>query len=330
MVFFVLSGYLVGGSVITAWRRHGRLDTWGYAVAPLSRMWTVLIPTLVLTFVADRIGWSLLGGTALIPGGPDRTLGLDRFHVQCRFLQTVACDYYGSNLPLWSLAIEFWYYVALPFLAFALLSRGAPGLRVLAVLVAVGLLALLTTLQFYGAAIGPYFLIWLLGTAAAAGVFPLLVKNPLWSAGALLLYACAARLGLRYEMLEASPLLSFANDLVLCLLFTHLLVAMRGWSRLPAAPAAKLHQHLAGFSFSLYAIHWPILSLIVAGSLSAFGLGWRMRLGRPGEWLVFTAILALVIISGWLFSLLREAHTPKLRRAAMTRLTPKAGAAAPL
>jgi len=53
MIFFVLSGYLVGGSAIGAMRR----DTWSwrrYLLKRLTRLWVVLIPALVLGFALDQ------------------------------------------------------------------------------------------------------------------------------------------------------------------------------------------------------------------------------------------------------------------------------------
>ena len=55
VVSFVLSGYLVGGSVLTAYQS----DRWSwtnYTLRRMSRLWMVLLPALVLTLVWDTFG----------------------------------------------------------------------------------------------------------------------------------------------------------------------------------------------------------------------------------------------------------------------------------
>ena len=51
-VFFVLSGFLVGGAVM----RAGPAFDWRtYAIARLSRLWVVLVPALLLTAALDQL-----------------------------------------------------------------------------------------------------------------------------------------------------------------------------------------------------------------------------------------------------------------------------------
>ena len=58
MVFFVLSGFFVGGSVI---RQRNGFKWNAYLVARSLRLGVVLVPALVLTFLADRTGTILFG-----------------------------------------------------------------------------------------------------------------------------------------------------------------------------------------------------------------------------------------------------------------------------
>ena len=57
MVFFVLSGYFVGGSVLSGLAK-GRFTLGGYAAARLTRLWMVLLPALLLTLAIDLLGQS--------------------------------------------------------------------------------------------------------------------------------------------------------------------------------------------------------------------------------------------------------------------------------
>ncbi len=83
-----------------------------------------------------------------------------------------------------------------------------------------------------------------------------------------------------------------------------------------ARPAAvPFARYGADASFSLYAIHFPLLALLAA----IVPPGQRtmpdgMRLG------MFFAILVAALCGGWAFSLLTERQTPKIRAALRKRL----------
>src|ERR1700730_16114723 len=134
IAFFALSGLLVGGpalrDIITG-RWH-----WGpYMLRRLTRLWTVLIPALLLTWVLDTAGGAL-GGHAGYEGafygesfsgpspGQPADLSLPTFLANMLFVQTIVAPVFGSNGPLWSLANEFWYYITFPFLLTALIGAG--------------------------------------------------------------------------------------------------------------------------------------------------------------------------------------------------------------
>lgn len=125
MVFFVLSGYLVGGSVLTAYQ-SGRWSWMNYTLRRMSRLWIVLLPALVLTLALDSLGrhWFPLGYEgrfqALYNSGPTLAAPADlraiTFLGNVFFLQTSEVHRLGTNGPLWSLANEFWYYALFPLL----------------------------------------------------------------------------------------------------------------------------------------------------------------------------------------------------------------------
>jgi peptidoglycan/LPS O-acetylase OafA/YrhL len=122
-VFFVLSGYLVGGQVMRE-VSAGRFSWRIYLAKRLSRLWTVLIPGLVLTLVVGILG----GYTGAAWGKLARHGSLDPLSAVCNaaFLQEPRCSTYGSNDSLWSLAFEFWFYLifAAATVAVVSLSRG--------------------------------------------------------------------------------------------------------------------------------------------------------------------------------------------------------------
>ena len=54
IVFFVLSGYWVGGGALGKLRR-GTFTWRGYASSRLTRLWLVLVPALILTWLVDHL-----------------------------------------------------------------------------------------------------------------------------------------------------------------------------------------------------------------------------------------------------------------------------------
>lgn len=204
MIFFVMSGFLVGGSVISAYQK-GKWSWHGYALRRLTRLWMVLIPALLLTLMWDTLGQhqapSGYQGAyhAVYNSGPEQDHPADlrpaTFLGNALFLQTIDVNCYGTNGPLWSLANEFWYYLLFPLLLGSLFSVSGfrfqvssfgDGLRRLtSALLAVAVLILLPWDILMGG------LVWLTGAA----VFFLIQKDrvrrwaaqPIWLATSTLM-----------------------------------------------------------------------------------------------------------------------------------------------
>src|SRR5271156_5693096 len=167
IVFFVLSGYLVGGSVL----RSFALDRWswrGYLLNRLPRLYVVLIPALLFGGLLDLAGIHFFGPAGIYSGQTGshelNFAVLSRLSVPIlvgnyAFLQGIYVPTFGSNGPLWSLANEFWYYLAFPLLACALWPRLSIAQRMLNILLFVAVIA------FVRPQIVLLGLIWLLGVA---------------------------------------------------------------------------------------------------------------------------------------------------------------------
>lgn len=167
MIFFVLSGYLVGGSVIAA-MQSGKWSWREYLLRRMSRLWLVLIPALFLTLFWDKLGNAHAptgyegGYRELYNSGPTPTSPADWslavFFGNAFFLQTILVPSFGTNSPLWSLANEFWYYLLFP-LGATIFVANSWIMRLIAVTLVAVLFIFLPKQILYGG------IIWLLGAA---------------------------------------------------------------------------------------------------------------------------------------------------------------------
>ncbi|MDR3562951.1 MAG: acyltransferase family protein, partial [Negativicutes bacterium] len=107
VVFFVISGFLVGGQIIEL-SSNGIFDVWAYLINRFSRIYIVLIPALVLAFVFSWVGAKAFAGTS---SHTDLLEGWSDFSFPCFLacLQGIECKAH-ANPPLWSLGYEWLIY----------------------------------------------------------------------------------------------------------------------------------------------------------------------------------------------------------------------------
>lgn len=306
MAFFVLSGYLISGSVLRA-MAEGRWSWRAYLTQRLTRLWIVLVPALALTWVWDTLGMR----SGLDPHLFADTLGWRTLLGNLLFLQGVGhvgVSEYGANVPLWSLSYEFWYYILFPCLAVAALGR-QPKARILHGAVAVLLGGLLGTTVLL------YFAVWLLGTAV------LLVPAPRkrWRAPQRRGYVTAS-LGLIVGAMTVGKLLQYGGDtpdlvrsfppeLAVGVTFGFLMYVLIHaiGTETRRAVTWDVRHALAGFSYTLYLCHWPVLMVF------------RERLGfEPWQpdarhLLLGGAVGAGLIAYAWALSRGTEAQTGRIR-----------------
>jgi peptidoglycan/LPS O-acetylase OafA/YrhL len=256
IIFFVLSGYLVGGSVL----RQMRVDCWSwgsYLFARLTRLYLVLTPALLLGLLWDL--WTLhhFGvGSAFTSPDLRRRLSATVMAGNYLFLQGILVPTFGTNDPLWSLSYEFCYYIAFPFMVIVTLKRLAWPRRV----ISAGVLFILGI--FVGEVISLYFLIWLMG--AALYFIPQLsgggrtVRYAAWLAAFLALSGA-----LIFDKTSHGSILN--KDLYLGTAVSALLYVILCCARGPlSSPYIVASQHLARSSYTLYLVHVPIFVFLSA------------------------------------------------------------------
>jgi peptidoglycan/LPS O-acetylase OafA/YrhL len=261
MIFFVLSGFLVGGTVLRG-RMDGKFSWSPYAVNRLTRLWVVLIPALLLGAFWDHLGIHLFGTSGIYGGLPKTNgamvpipprLSAGTMIGNAFFLQGILVPTFGSNGPLWSLSYEFWYYVLFPLMVLAFPVQRAGWSNVLYAI------ASFMVLFFVGQSISIYFLIWLLGAAINLAPDQSGRGAELWVAaifGALMLVL--ALLKSKLDPIEHSDFVVGVASAVLI----YALVRSNAPSK--SGIYSRTARMLAGFSYTLYLVHAPAVNFLGA------------------------------------------------------------------
>ncbi|MES2088889.1 MAG: acyltransferase [Pseudomonadota bacterium] len=319
MVFFVLSGYLVGGSIITA----GQHFNWRhYAQARLSRLWTVLLPCLALTWVIDQVilhsaPQVLSGAYAPLWHSAPQTGQYDASWLTLLgnvfFVQTIAVPVFGSNGPLWSLANEFWYYVLFPLMTMVMMSQPMGAnlyQRTGAALIVTLAFSVLPNELLFG------YGVWLMGVAALVmhrrQPSPSQEGPTQWHQTRTALVVLIFTAGIAFSKWSAPkswnlPWGDWALGMAVCVFIVHG-VHPASSSRWPRWMRSAV-EHVSDLSFSLYLSHFPVVMLIGASRY----LDQRMQ-PSIGSWLTLCGWLGLLLLVGHLMWWLFERHTPVVRR----------------
>ena len=313
VVFFVLSGFWVGGSVLrrSAQQRFRWSD---YAVDRVVRLSLVLVPALVLTALLDAVGKGMFPTSSVYVGSdlyagvvaaqpPSDSWGL--WIANALFLVGVATPSFGSNAALWSVGYEFWMYAVGAVVVVAAVRR-----RRLEIGLAVTALVCCAVLN---PDLLLYLVVWLLGAGVAA-------LHPLWSRLTLLVprLLVPARVLAATTTIGAALLVRGLNDLPLwsatalvAVPAAALLATLASW---PTSAARRgfsgLASRLSASSYSLYAIHVPVAVFLTA----ALGVQASGRWSADAlHWFLVLAGTVLLVAAGWAFSLVTERRTASVR-----------------
>ncbi|HEY3989954.1 MAG TPA: acyltransferase family protein [Acidobacteriaceae bacterium] len=314
MVFFVLSGFLVGSSGLRSVEKR----TWSfprYLLHRFLRLEIVLLPALLIGLLLDTTGIHVLGASALYNGGWHMLVREGPIDLSVRtllgnaaFVQGILVPTLGTNAALWSLSYEFWYYVLFGLLVTAALRTTRLWLRlILAAMV-------LVVAWFTGFAIMALAPLWFFGL----GIYLLprmtlsAKQRTLLLAGSTLLFA--AFLGFTFGTRAPKWALTqpLTVDLVTGTLFALVLYAMLHANPTPSRYQQMAHR-IAAPTYSLYANHLPAILLLLAW------IGVR-RSPTPAHCLELFGWFIVCWLYGYGLYLLFEARTPAIRNWIESRL----------
>lgn len=266
MVFFVLSGY-----VIASVAKHKENTASEYMLSRFARLWSVVVPavfiTLLLDYVGSRIDYSVYAGPQFRPDDPLFRIFSNLFFVQELWFTSVRPF---SNGPFWSIGYEFWYYVAFAALMYVKSHWKWFGLAVCAL--------------FAGPKIMILFPIWLFGVLAyewsqnkkpserlgwlfllAPIALYILYRN--FELNSYLLQRTFEFLGEDFTNKELSFSREFLGNYVVGILIA---IHFYGFSIVSnrfsdaLSTVGKPIRFLAGYTFSLYLFHYPLLQFSAA------------------------------------------------------------------
>ena len=311
IAFFVLSGALVAGKFVDRppFTLPEHVD---YLIDRLTRIWAVALPALLFSVIVAQLAQRNLGDFHSLSRDPCAPGRLDLL-ANLLFLHKAFFPTLCSNGPYWSLHNEVWYYLLLPA---TLLIFTAPMLWLRAgmltlVLAAVG--ALLAFDPWDSKNTLAYLPVWLAGALVATG----------WR------WRLPPALGVTFLVLALA--LSKATDggpgpikdylialALLALLFGVKDGRLSAWWLGPSL--VRSGQRLAGFSYSLYLTHAPVIYLLRTVLERKFALALPIRAvnAQALAIMLFESLVAVAV--AWLFYLAFERHTGALRVAIRVRL----------
>jgi peptidoglycan/LPS O-acetylase OafA/YrhL len=285
IVFFVLSGFVI--AYITA-TKENKLSS--YAASRISRVYSVVLPTILLTIVLDAVGRQLYPALYAYPFDKFFLRGIASFLLLNEVWFVSITSF--SNVPFWSICYELWYYVA--FGIFAFFPRKAS----LALLALLGLflgpkIVLLAPIWVAGVILYRWESLsrmseswaWLLVLVSLVGI----VAFHRVDVTALVADQFKSLVGSKWHA-EFTFSKFFLSDYLLALLVFGNFVGMRRISFRFEAILLLIERpvrFLAGYTFTLYLLHQPLFlfwAAVIRGDPKGYGY-----------WLLTTAMVALSV-----------------------------------
>jgi peptidoglycan/LPS O-acetylase OafA/YrhL len=312
VIFFVLSGFLIGGSLTDSMQR-GRFDLVRYLIARFVRIYVVYLPALVITQGIFLFGRHLLSNPGDGPLFVHQQLDFGGVAQAVCFvsgLQGFSCPAWEQNPALWSLGYEWALYLFAPAIILLIVWKASPGLRLMAIVL---VCAIAVTVCHYPIEAVFWFSAWFLGAGSYRILHSRHVPLPAGLLGAGLIIA-----GMAIRHLKAAGELE--TDTIIAV-GAAIAIACRQLVTFPLAP--RLVGWAAGFSYTLYALHLPLVFLIVS-IFQGIGFPRENVPPSPAAFMEFGVTVAFCLLIAFLVSLVTERKTGEIRGAMMRMCPPRA------
>lgn len=298
IVFFVLSGFLVGGNVYDLYR-NGKFKWNIYLINRTSRLYIVLIPALICGFILDTIGsTNYINYYINTYGfGPFSYNVIDRMTIQNFFinltmLQGSIGTTFGSNGPLWSLAYEFWYYILFPMILSVFFNTNYRIKLFYLLLIVLVCLMLNVTILIY-------FTYWIIGVITYQ-----LIKNNYNTFKFPKLSIIIFILSLYISTTSMIPIFKI-NMLILSITCAYMIYSVNKLDK--GLFNFSINKQMSNFSYTVYLFHAPLLLF-----LTSF-MGLEKNQPTTQVIIIFTVFLIFIYLYSYLMYILFEKKTNKYR-----------------
>ncbi|MFT4806096.1 MAG: peptidoglycan/LPS O-acetylase OafA/YrhL [Psychroserpens sp.] len=245
IIFFVLSGFLVGGKAIER-LSNGTFHNLDYIIDRMLRILIPLFPALLLSVICDFV--------------VSKSINVIELFGNIFFLQGMLVKPLSGNAPLWSLSYEFWFYLLIFFVGGMLLSKAKKWVWL------IGIVSVFVVFSVLNAA---YLFCWVIG--AIVYIYRNNEKNNLvFSLASLGIFLIL--FFIQISLVSKSVDIDFFSDYLPSLNILYILLSMvfgiflqQTILRIPknsiVVKINTIGAFLASFSYTLYLTHYPILSL---------------------------------------------------------------------
>jgi peptidoglycan/LPS O-acetylase OafA/YrhL len=313
VVFFVISGHLIGGGVLC---RRNQFAWLNYTIHRFARIYVPLVPALLLTVLLDRFALNLDPHAAIYtvpwpthvigPTAPIDNYGFLNVIASVTSLESIIAPPLGSNAPLWSLGLEWCFYFLFPVIFVTCKVADRFSYHVVAVSVAAVILFVLV------GDLAGYWMIWCSGALARRWLGQRGTSNrEAGLAGMVAVLAIAASLVLHGAI----------GQLWFVVFGVCFAIILQNPAVIGTVLWKKADQAFADMSYSLYITHVPVAVFCVFLAITYGGMplgGYPTLLsGMP----LFITALTVPILVAWLFSVVFERRTAFVRKTLQAALS---------
>jgi peptidoglycan/LPS O-acetylase OafA/YrhL len=304
MVFFVISGFLIGGKNLER-AKTGSFYFNSYCVDRISRLYVVLLPAILIGYCLDVIGSSYFPEAGLY--------NLFSYHIITEHLETsilignllMLQSFYttviGSNFPLWSLSFEFWFYLLFGLLILSIFGSKQNKSKYWYLILSL-IIVLILGYKFI-----LYFLIWCIGLSVAF-LNKKIIKSPIIA----LIQFIIVLIMSRFNVIA----IQYLCDLLTAISFGIFLLSMKEVNNSFLCGTKKINSVLAGFSYSLYLLHYPLILFLLSLWVSIFQISNFSNEYQPNGVgiVIYFSIMIIIFTITYTFSLVTENKTALVRR----------------
>lgn len=298
LVFFLLSGYLITGSIIRNINKNNHFDFVSYVIDRVTRIYPPLTGAIIVCILC----WVPIHFFHL--PGSDHAYGLStdlytvRSYYSFNLIDVLRAFVFLNGLrmvdgPLWSLCIEVFDYALamLLFMAFFYNRKGKLWVVIL-------LFVLLVSGYFLNPQFYFFTFIWFMGSSIAVlhSLYPHLRQCNGWMMDVLMALALLLMLIFASEYAfhkNTSPLMSYGSRILFCMIYSYFMFVSRFFQCMRYHPLILAP---ADYSYSLYVIHFPLMLLV-----SSLTQGWIGQSLTRASIVTVCAAISITAVA-WIFA----------------------------